>query len=84
MAQMPNALLPNHLDQFAARHQGVRHVLETGKLPRLDDGARARLFGWDREDLADRVMVGFSKVVIAGVGSIFLASAVRLVWVFAL
>ncbi len=82
---MANVLQPHHLDQFAARHQGTRHILATGKLPRLDsDEARARLFGWDREDLADKIMVGFSKVVIAGVGSIFVASAVRLVWVFAL
>lgn len=82
---MANVLQPHHLDQFSARLEGTRYSLATGKLPQLDsDEARARLFGLDREDLADRVMAGFSKAVIAGVGSIFLASAVRLVWVFAL
>ena len=82
---MPNALLPHHLDQFAARHQGTRHSLATGKIPRLDsDEARARLFGWDREDLADRLVQGFSCFVIGAVGSIMVASAVRLVWLFAL
>ncbi len=81
---MATELLPHHHDQFAARHQGVRHVLETGKLPRLDDEARARLFGWDREDLADRLVQGFSCFVIGAVGSIIVGSAVRLVWLFAL
>ena len=43
-----------------------------------------RLFGWDREDLADRLVQGFSCFVIGAVGSIIVASAVRLVWLFAL
>ena len=78
------ALRSHHLDQFAARHQGVRYSLETGKLPRLDGEARTRLFGWDREDAADKAIQVVSCFVIGAVGSIFVASAVRLVWLFAL
>jgi hypothetical protein len=71
-----------HID---ARYQGTLYSLDTGKLPRLDsDETRARLLGWDREDLFDRVADGFSKVVIVACASIFVASAIRVVWLVAL
>lgn len=48
------ALRSHHLDQFAARHQGVRYSLETGKLPRLDPAALRRLAGVSPEQIRAR------------------------------
>ncbi|MGX7706344.1 hypothetical protein [Methylobacterium sp. Gmos1] len=65
--------------------QGTRYSLDTGKLPRLDsDEGRARLFGWDREDLTDRLIQAGGSVIIVACASIFLGSAIRLVWLVAL
>ncbi len=48
------ALQPHHLDQFAARHEGLRYSLATGKLPRLNTERRARLIGRSAEQIRAR------------------------------
>ncbi|TNC14878.1 hypothetical protein FF100_04680 [Methylobacterium terricola] len=75
---MPNVLHPHHLDQFAGRHQGVRHNCEQVSIPRLSPADYRRMLGMAPDQVRARQVAKaktyFSATclfIVAAAGTVF-------------